>query len=150
MPDACFDHIHLAIVDPLPPSQGCRYLLTCINCYTRWPEAIPIPDITAETVARVFVASWISVYGVPSTITTDRGAQFEASLFATLTHLLGIKRIHTTAYHPCANGMVERFHRHLKAAFKSSSDSSKWTELLPLILLNIRCTLKQDLQCTPT
>ena len=45
--------------------------------------------------------------------------------------------------------MVELFHRDLKASFKASSDSSKWTKLLPLILLNIQCTLKQDLQCTP-
>ena len=148
-PDARFDHIHLDIVGPLPLSHGYRYLLTCVDRYTRWPEAIPIPDITAETVAHVFIARWIAVFGVPSTITTDRGAQFEAALFATLTHLLGIKRIHTTAYHPCANGMVERFHRQLKGSLKASSDSSKWTELLPLILLSIRCTLKQDLQCTP-
>jgi len=62
---------------------------------------------------------------------------------------MGIKRIHTTAYHPCANGMVERFHRQLKGSLKASFDSSKWTELLPLILLSIRCTLKEDLQCTP-
>jgi len=148
-PDARFDHIHLDIVGPLPLSQGYRYLLTCVDRYTRWPEAIPIPDITAETVAHVLIARWIAVFGVPSTITTDRGAQFEAFLFATLTRLMGIKRIHTTAYHPCANGMVERFHRQLKGSLKASFDSSKWTELLPLILLSIRCTLKEDLQCTP-
>ena len=45
--------------------------------------------------------------------------------------------------------MVQRFHRQLKASPKASSDSSKSTELLPLILLSIRCTIKQDLQCTP-
>ena len=148
-PDARFDHIHLDIVGPLPPSQGYRYLLTCVGRYTRWPDAIPIPDITAETVARTFVTHWISTFGVPSTVTTDRGTQFESSLFTALTNLLGTKRIRTTAYHPCANGMVERFHRQLKACLKASSDSSKWTELLPLILLRLRTTFKQDLQCTP-
>ena len=120
---ARFDHIHLDIVGPLPPSQGYRYLLTCVDRYTRWPDAIPIPDITAETVARTFVTHWISTFGVPSTVTTDRGTQFESSLFTALTNLLGTKRIRTTPYHPCANGMVERFHRQLKACLKASSES---------------------------
>ena len=147
--DARFDHIHLDIVSPLPPSQGYCYLPTCVDRYTRWPDAIPIPDITAETVARTFVTHWISTFGVPSTVTTDRGTQFESSLFTALTNLLGTKRICTTAYYPCANGMVERFHRQLKACLRASSDSSKWTELLPLILLRLRTTFKQDLQGTP-
>ena len=58
--------------------------------------------------------------------------------------MLGTKRTRTTSYDPCANGLVERFHRQLKAALKSYSDSSKWTELLPLILLSIRTTVKSD------
>ena len=148
-PNARFDHIHLDIVGPLPPSQGCRYLLTCIDRFTRWPEAIPVSDITAKTVARAFVTHWISTFGVPSTVTTDHGTQFESSLFTALTNLLGTKRIRTTANHQCPNGMVERFHRQLKACLKASSDSSKWTELLPLILLSLRTTFKQDLLCTP-
>ena len=63
-------------------------------------------------------------------------------------HLLGTKRIRTTAYHPIANGLVERFHRQLKGALKCMPDTTHWTKALPLILLGLRTTVKQDLKCT--
>ena len=63
-------------------------------------------------------------------------------------NLLGTNRIRTTAYHPIANGLVERFHRHLKGALKCVSDPTHWMKALPLILLGIRTTIKQDLKCT--
>ncbi|VDD78882.1 unnamed protein product [Mesocestoides corti] len=56
-------------------------------------------DISAETVAKTFVDRWVALFGVPSTITTDRGTQFESSLFRNLTRLLGTNRIRTTTYH---------------------------------------------------
>ena len=62
--------------------------------------------------------------------------------------LLGTQRIRTTAYHPIANGLVERFHHQLKAALKCSQDPTHWTKALPVVLLGIRTTLKQDLKCT--
>ena len=36
-PDAHFDHVHIDIVGPLPPSNEHTYLLTCIDRFTRWP-----------------------------------------------------------------------------------------------------------------
>ena len=147
-PDVRFDHIHLDLVGPLPPSQGYTYLLTCIDRFTRWPGAIPISDSSADTVAQAFISRWIARFGVPSTITTDRGQQFESTLWTQLMTLLGTRRIRTTAYHPIANGLVERFHRQLKAALKCSQNPIQWIKALPMVLLGIRTTLKQDLKCT--
>ena len=39
-----FDNIHIDNVGPLPPSNRYVYILTCIKCFTCWPEAIPIRD----------------------------------------------------------------------------------------------------------
>ena len=68
-----FDVVHVDLVGPLPPSRGFTYLLTCVNRFTRWPEAVPLTTIAAEAVIQAFLSGWIARFGVPSTIVTDRG-----------------------------------------------------------------------------
>ncbi|KHJ47504.1 hypothetical protein D918_02364 [Trichuris suis] len=67
-PNGRFEHMHFDLVGPLPVSDGYRCLLICINQFTLWPEAIPVVDMSAETVANAFVNCWISCFGVPSTV----------------------------------------------------------------------------------
>ena len=134
-PDARFDMVHIDIVGPLPPSIGFRYILTCIDRFTRWPEAIPITEITAETVARAFVGNWTACFGVAWTLSTDRSRQFDSCLWKELMRLLGSKRNRITAYHPSSNGLVEQFHWQLKAALKAHTDTSHWSEKLPWFFL---------------
>ena len=94
-PDTQFDRIHIDIVGPLPPSCGYSYLLMCIDCFTRWPEAFPMADITAETMALTFASGWIARFGVPSTISTDCGRQFVSQLWILLMQLLGCNHLRT-------------------------------------------------------
>ena len=61
--------------------------------------------------------------------------------------LLGIRSFKTASYHPQINATVERFHRQLKAPLMASGQPREdWCTTLPLVLLDIRASLKQDLR----
>ena len=145
VPDKRFSHIHVDLVGPLPPSSGYTHIFTIVDRTTRWPEAIPLRETSTIDCAKALVSIWIARFGVPQDITSDRGSQFTSSLWNTISQQLGVQLHRTTAYHPQSNGLVERFHRSMKASLKARLNGPNWTDELPWVLLGLRTVVKEDL-----
>uniref|UniRef100_A0A2S2P0J3 Integrase catalytic domain-containing protein n=1 Tax=Schizaphis graminum TaxID=13262 RepID=A0A2S2P0J3_SCHGA len=84
VPDRRFGHVHVDLVGPLPSADGCEYILTAVDRFTRWPEAYQLVNMSAHAVAEKIVSQWFSRFGVPDIVTTDQGRQFESELFTAL------------------------------------------------------------------
>ncbi|GBM48620.1 Transposon Ty3-I Gag-Pol polyprotein [Araneus ventricosus] len=149
---APFERMALDILGPFPvTTKGNRYVLVLMDYFTKWPEAIPIPDQEASTVAEELVRSWISGYGVPMILHSDQGTNFNSALFTELCNLLGILKTRTTALHPESDGMVERFNRTIlnHLSLFVSRNQTDWDTHLPLFLLAYRSAEHEVTGLTP-
>jgi transposase InsO family protein len=144
VPTRRFSHLHVDLVGPLPPSRGFQYIFTIIDRASRWVEAVPLASITAADCAEALFSAWIVRSGVPAAITSDRGPQFSSAVWAAVCSLLNIDHLSTTAFHPQANGMVERWHRRLKDALRSRAAAADWAAHVPWVVLALRAAPHDD------
>ena len=90
-----FQKILLDCVGPLPKTRaGNEYLLTIMCTATRFPEAIPLRNITAKDVSKAFTK--FSFVGLPKEVQTDQGSNFMFNLCQQVLHELGIKPINSS------------------------------------------------------
>ncbi len=145
VPGRRFADVHVDLVGPFPPSRdGFTHVLTIVDRTTRWPEAVPLRGTTALECTDTFFAGWLSRFGVPAHLTSDRGVQFTSTVWQGLCQSFGMAHHQTSAYHPQANGLVERFHRQLMDALRARLCGLDWAEHLPWVLLGLRAAPKED------
>lgn len=155
-PTKRFSHIHIDIVGPLNPAcEGKNTLLTIIDRWTGWPEAYPMTmhgeAANAKACATVLVREWLSRWGVPDVITSDRGSQFVSDLWLEVCSLMGIARDPTTSYHPQHNGKIERMHRCLKNSLRARLlGRTNWLAELPWVMLGLRAAANLDTGVSPS
>ena len=150
MPFICtpFERVAVYLVGPLSPksSQGHHYILTIIDLATRYPEAVPLKDISAISEAEALLAFFFSRMGFPKEIT-----QFNSDLMKQFHVLCQCRGIRTSPYHPQANGTVERFLGTLKAMLKKvvRNHPSALRRHLPALLFACREVPSESTGCSP-
>uniref|UniRef100_A0A8C5WHT0 Gypsy retrotransposon integrase-like protein 1 n=1 Tax=Leptobrachium leishanense TaxID=445787 RepID=A0A8C5WHT0_9ANUR len=135
-----FSRVAVDIIGPLPrPSAtGKRYILTVVDYATRYPEAVALANIQADTVADALLRVFTRV-GFPREILSDQGTQFTAELTQQLWRLCGVRALHSAPYHPQTNGLCERFNGTLKQLIRAFVHESRdWEKYLPHLLFAYR------------
>ncbi|XP_069995401.1 uncharacterized protein [Penaeus vannamei] len=147
-----FERVAVDIVGPIHPraSDGCKYILTLVDFSTRWPEAVPLRNIDAVTVAEAMVEIFCRI-GIPRQVLSDRGTQFTSAMMEEVLRLLSIKGLKTTPYHPMCNGLCERFNGTLKKMLKrmAAEQPKEWPRYLAPLLFAYREVPQSSLKFSP-
>ena len=132
-----FDRVAVDCLGTFPRSNAGNCCVVVFTEYlTRWPEAFAVPNIDARTIANLLVERILARHGAPRTLLSDRGTNFLSNLVRSVCDLINTKKVNTTAYHPQADGIVERFNHTFCQSISMyvSSDQKDWDNHLAAIL----------------
>ena len=90
----CIDYLSLG-----RSKGGFENILVITDHYTRYAQAIPTRNQTAQTTAKALFENFFVHYGFPARIHSDQGANFESKLIQSLCSLTGMRKTRTTPYH---------------------------------------------------
>ena len=149
--DEPFSRVIIDCVGPLPKTKsGNQYLLTIMCASTRFPEAIPLRNIKAQTIVKA-LTKFFTLVGLPKSIQSDQGSNFTSGLFQQVMYELGIEQYTSSAYHPESQGALERFHQTLKNMIRAYTleFEKDWDEGVHLLLFAAREAVQESLGFSP-
>ena len=142
----------LDIIGPFPKAAGNkRYLLVGTDYFTKWVEAKPLANIRDADAKRFVWRNIVTRFGVPRTLISNNGLQFDSKAFRRYYCELGIVNRYLTPAYPQGNGQVEASNKVIVNGLKKRLDNAKgrWVEELPHVLWAYRTTTRRLTGETP-
>ena len=138
----CCSRWHIDFLGELPTTpEGYKYILLCVDSFSRWPEAYPMKSQNAEDVADTLYNQVFCRYGCPEVLLSDRGGSFVAAVVTKLCQLFDVKKVKTSSFRPQCNSTAENFNRHIWKCLRCYCDKQEnWNQYLQSILLGYRAS----------
>ena len=140
------------IISPLPQGKGqVKFLLIAIDYFTKWVEVEALTTITEARIQSFVWKNIICKFGIPWTIISDNGQQFDNQGFRDFCSSLGIKNQFSSPGHPQANGQTKVTNRTLPKIIKTRLDDAKGAQPkeLPNVLWAYKTTARTPTGETP-
>ncbi|KAK8769473.1 hypothetical protein V5799_014060 [Amblyomma americanum] len=134
-----FRRLVIDTVGPLPvTATGYRHILTVICPATKFPEAVPLKDLSSVEIVNALLSIFARV-GFPAEIQSDQGTVFTSALTTAFLERCGVKLLHSSVYHPQSNS-VEKLHSVMKRVLRALcfQQQSDWELCLPGVMFALR------------
>nr|XP_023884720.1 uncharacterized protein K02A2.6-like [Quercus suber] len=127
----------LDILGPFPWATGNRrFVIVAVDYFTKWAEAEALGNIRDTDVKKFVWKKIVTRFGVPESLISDNGLQFDSKAFHIFCKDLGIKNKYSTPAYPQSNGLAEATNKVILNGLKRRLDGAKggWAEELPNVL----------------
>nr|XP_023876507.1 uncharacterized protein LOC111988931 [Quercus suber] len=142
----------LDIIGPFPQATGNRrFVLVAVDYFTKWAEAEALANIRDVDVKKFVWKNLITRFGVPNSLISDNGLQFDSRAFRDFCGDLSIKNRYSTPMYPQGNGQAEAVNKVIVNWLKKRLEGAKgnWAEELPKVLWAYRTTPRRSTGETP-
>lgn len=146
------EKIGIDVLGPFRTSErGNRYIIVAMEYVSKFAITKAVPRVTAEVITDFLIQDIFCRFGSVKEIISDRGTVFTARRVQEIIRWFGAKAIHTSAFHPQTNGLVERFNRTLLAMLSKyvSSNQRDWCLYLPLVVYAYNTSKQASTRITP-
>lgn len=149
-PNTAFELVEYDIVGPfLVSNKGHKYILTMMCNLTKYGLAIPLENMTAESVATTVAEKFICIYGSPLALKSDQGSNFMSKVMEKFAKLFKIQQYNSTSFRPETQGSLERSHAALVAYLRAFKDKTNWCSWLPFALFSYNTAVHSAHNFTP-
>ena len=140
------------IVGPFPKAvRNKRYLLVGTDYFTKWVETEPLANIRDVDTKRFVWKNIFTWFGIPHTLISDNGLQFDSKSFRRYCCDLGITNRYSTLAYSQGNGQAETINKVIVGELKKRLDDAmrKLVEELSHVLWTYRTTPHRSTRETP-
>lgn len=151
MPERPMVKIHLDHLGPFPKSStGKMFILVVVDAFSRFIKLFPTRTTSSEETVKK-TQQFISLFGAPKVIVTDRGTAFMGNAFQELCTKYDIQHKATAARYPQANGIAEVKMRSIVPVIVTSINfaEEKWDKDILEVERKINNTINKTTACTP-
>ena len=137
-----FGRLHIDLLDThVVTPAGFRYVFAAVCTFSNYCWLFALKKKTALACARIMFSIVLRTGQLPEVV-SDRGPEFVNDIMKALARLLRVHKLETTAYHPQANGIVERLNSRILQAIETFIDTAqeRWPEFLEICEAAMRNT----------
>ena len=153
-PQAPLEFISIDVAHFPTTKTGLKYVLLIGDVFSKYIEAAPMPNQTAETIRDTLWGRWITKFGCPLYMLSDQGSNVDGETVHALCEEFNIKKRRTSGYHSQGNGFAERNIRSVRELFRTllldfELPQNQWERLIPSVVFSLNTSISHTTKCIP-